>query len=633
MLKLLRVEANDFLSYGKLDLDITKYPLCQLVADNGAGKTNILTVITEALYGKNPRGYAKGELFNRNTAAIKYTISVTFSTPDGKFIATTVRNKAVAKVTLTKDGNDITQHTSKGTFAEIEKIIGLDYELFLQYVYQSSKFSTEFLTATPATRKQFLSKMLGLDAINEDIESVSSHIKDIKSKEISLRTNIRVAKAAIPAPAYETIIDSEELRACLDVVEAKYSQQLKEKATYELYIARKNELEFEVKIRSKKLKDLAEPIIGKEKPLPEQVEVNLVEYEEMKARLAVVSKQISDTTLQLATLDKKRNTLIKTKPSNSCHVCGSSLHNDDALRVHEESIFKLDTDIEKLREEYNELVLSKVELTRYVKEKEDTISKNAMYDKVKVYNDNLAIEYNNKLANYAITLAMLTDELVAVEAKLSELEVVNIPSSENFAEQRAELSKKIALADQSNRDLNKKITIEERLTELNAELSSYEKDIALSQILLDGLKTLLARTIDNGLRSLEISTNKYLTKFGSKASINFDEDDGKVLVKIGMRNGNEISIVNYYTLSTGQAARVSIATLLAMRDLLATSVNLLILDEVVGTLDSDGKESLIDILTGINGMNIFLVSHDWTHPLLEKIEVKTSPTGSYISYG
>ncbi|MCB1712367.1 MAG: AAA family ATPase, partial [Candidatus Riesia sp.] len=89
MLKLLQVEANDFLCYGKLSLDVTKYSLVQLVADNGAGKTNILSIITEALYGKNPRGYAKGELFNRNTNATKYSISVKFTKDGSTYIATT----------------------------------------------------------------------------------------------------------------------------------------------------------------------------------------------------------------------------------------------------------------------------------------------------------------------------------------------------------------------------------------------------------------------------------------------------------------------------------------------------------------------------------------------------------------
>lgn len=633
MLKLLRVKATDFLSYGNLDLDITKFSLCQLVADNGAGKTNILTVITEALYGKNPRGYAKGELFNRNVNATKFSISVLFETDEGVFLAETIRNKATAKVTLSKNGEDITQHTSKATFADIERIIGLDYELFLQYVYQSSKFSTEFLTATPATRKQFLSKMLGLDSINADIDAVSAFIKDTKTKENIVRANRRVTEATLPASAYDSVLDLQELRTCLDEVEDRYEQQLKQKATFDMFNVRKNELEFEVKIRSKKLRDLLEPSKPIAKPTIDKVDIDLISYEKVKGELAVVTKEITDTTLELGKLDRKLSANLKTKPSTSCHVCGSSLHNDNALKIHEASIAELEVEIETLRTNYNSLVITKSDLGKTIKDTDTLIASNKKADEVEVYNSNLEMAYKNSLDTYTSTLTRLTDDLVVVEEKLSLLETVELPSNENLAVKRAELSRKLALAEQSNKDLTKKIEVENQLKKLQLELDTLAKQVAVSQILLDSLKQLLARTIENGLRSLEISTNKYLVKFGSKAIINFDQDDNKVLVKVGVRSGSEITIVNYYTLSTGQAARVSIATLLAMRDLLASKVNLLILDEVVGTLDSEGKESLIDILTGIHGMNIFLVSHDWTHPLLEKIEVKTSPKGSFISYG
>lgn len=633
MLKLLRVKATDFLSYGNLDLDITKFSLCQLVADNGAGKTNILTVITEALYGKNPRGYAKGELFNRNVNATKFSISVLFETDEGIFLAETIRNKATAKVTLSKNGEDITKHTSKATFADIERIIGLDYELFLQYVYQSSKFSTEFLTATPATRKQFLSKMLGLDSINADIDAVSAFIKDTKTKENIVRANRRVAEATLPAPAYDSVLDLQELRTCLDEVEDRYEQQLKQKATFDMFNVRKNELEFEVKIRSKKLRDLLEPSKPIAKPTIDKVDIDLISYEKVKGELAVVTKEITDTTLELGKLDRKLSANLKTKPSTSCHVCGSSLHNDNALKIHEASIAELEVEIETLRTNYNSLVITKSDLGKVIKDTDTLIASNKKADEVEVYNSNLEMAYKNSLDTYTSTLTRLTDELVVVEEKLSKLETVELPSNENLAVKRAELSRKLALAEQSNKDLTKKIEVENQLKKLQLELDTLAKQVAVSQILLDSLKQLLARTIENGLRSLEISTNKYLVKFGSKAIINFDQDDNKVLVKVGVRSGSEITIVNYYTLSTGQAARASIATLLAMRDLLASKVNLLILDEVVGTLDSEGKESLIDILTGIHGMNIFLVSHDWTHPLLEKIEVKTSSKGSFISYG
>ena len=51
-------------------------------------------------------------------------------------------------------------------------------------------------------------------------------------------------------------------------------------------------------------------------------------------------------------------------------------------------------------------------------------------------------------------------------------------------------------------------------------------------------------------------------------------------------------------------------------------VNLLFLDEITGVLDDEGKEKLIEVLQEEENLNEFLISHDFTHPLIDKIHVK-----------
>ena len=87
-------------------------------------------------------------------------------------------------------------------------------------------------------------------------------------------------------------------------------------------------------------------------------------------------------------------------------------------------------------------------------------------------------------------------------------------------------------------------------------------------------------------------------------------------------NSKDIDIL---ALSGGERARVNVATLLAIRKLMqslsSSRINLLILDETVETLDVDGKEKLVEVLLTEEYLNTFLVSHGFTHPLLEKINV------------
>ena len=87
-------------------------------------------------------------------------------------------------------------------------------------------------------------------------------------------------------------------------------------------------------------------------------------------------------------------------------------------------------------------------------------------------------------------------------------------------------------------------------------------------------------------------------------------------------NGNSVDILS---LSAGELARVNTATLLAIRKLMSSisksQINILFLDEVTNVLDEQGKERLVEILLREENLNTYIVSHGWTHPLLEKIEV------------
>ena len=64
---------------------------------------------------------------------------------------------------------------------------------------------------------------------------------------------------------------------------------------------------------------------------------------------------------------------------------------------------------------------------------------------------------------------------------------------------------------------------------------------------------------------------------------------------------------------------------MAIRNLLSklggSNVNLLFLDEITGVLDDEGKEKLIEVLQLETNLNVFLISHDFTHPLIDKISI------------
>jgi len=124
------------------------------------------------------------------------------------------------------------------------------------------------------------------------------------------------------------------------------------------------------------------------------------------------------------------------------------------------------------------------------------------------------------------------------------------------------------------------------------------------------------------IKDLEVLINKYLIEMSDgRFNLAFVVSGDKLNIEL-LDGSNPISIT---ALSSGELARVNIATLLAIRNLMNTlsntKLNLLFLDEVTTVLDDEGKERLVEVLSKEKDINAFIVSHGWQHPLVDKIEV------------
>ena len=143
---------------------------------------------------------------------------------------------------------------------------------------------------------------------------------------------------------------------------------------------------------------------------------------------------------------------------------------------------------------------------------------------------------------------------------------------------------------------------------------------------------LLAYKIENLVKELEELTNHYLAELSDgRFTLEFVVSNDKLNVQI-TDNGN---IVDILALSSGELARVNTATLIAIRKLMSSisksQINILFLDEVINVLDETGREKLVEVLLG-EDLNTYVVSHGWTHPLLDKVEVVKSGNVSRLEH-
>ena len=219
------------------------------------------------------------------------------------------------------------------------------------------------------------------------------------------------------------------------------------------------------------------------------------------------------------------------------------------------------------------------------------------------------------------TTVLSEDDLQEQVSKLSE-EITNAKSvlqeviSEN--EKRERHNTRVGII------LEQTAEFQSQLNALQFELSSKEEHLAALETLKKAFSTngLLAYKIESLVKELEVMTNDYLAEFSDgRFSINFVVTNDKLNVEVS-DNGNIIDIL---ALSSGELARVNIATLVAIRKLMTSisrsQINVLFLDEVNQALDEQGKEKVVEVLLKEERLNTYLVSHGWTHPLLEKIEI------------
>jgi DNA repair exonuclease SbcCD ATPase subunit len=171
----------------------------------------------------------------------------------------------------------------------------------------------------------------------------------------------------------------------------------------------------------------------------------------------------------------------------------------------------------------------------------------------------------------------------------------------------------------------------EQLDKFKTDLESATVVLEDAQVLLAktevlasamGSKGLIAYKIESMVKVFEQLINKYLQVLADGVfALSFAVEDTKLVLNV--HKGEHI--VDIKSLSSGEFNRVNTATLLAVRKMMTSiskvDINLLFLDEVVSVLDTEGKDTLVELLLKENNLNSVVVSHGYTHPLAEVITV------------
>ena len=603
MIILQKLKWDNCFSYGENnEIDLSKSTLTQLVGTNGVGKSSIPLILEEVLFNKNSKNVKKADIANRYIGK-GYDISLDFSV-DSNLYTISVSRRATLKCKLTKEGEDISSHTASNTYKTLGNILGIDFKTFSQLVYQNTNASLQFLTATDTNRKKFLIDLLKLDDYVAYFEVFKEAVRTASSDITTSNAKI----ATIEKWLSDNILEDTNILSKMDLpFESEENQKLLRSYSRDLEnISESNKKINTNEILKKQLKD--------------------IDLHEAK-RLLALHPELQDTSQKLQAMGAWRsekmfeNTMIKkyedlTKLEDmDCPTCGSEIDTEFVermLKEHRERLEQCEVFAQK-----DQGLLKEIE-------EANEIHRNA--GKTIQDWENLYRSIDNKLPSTVTNKDDLDTKIVDLRQKIME--------------EREELQKVIDENERRERH-NTRIGIileqtEQFQSELDVHKSTLEKsesNLAILETLKKAFSTngLLAYKIESLVKELEILTNDYLAEFSDgRFAINFVVENDKLNVEVS-DNGNIIDIL---ALSSGELARVNIATLVAIRKLMASisrsQINVLFLDEVNQALDEVGKEKVVEVLLKEENLNTYMVSHGWTHPLLEKIEITKDENISYL---
>jgi len=587
MITLQKLKWSNCFSYGaNNELDLSDNTVTQIIGTNGMGKSSIPLIIEEALYNKNSKGIKKADIPNRYVND-GYNIHLSFKKDDDSYDVIIDRKSSI-KLQLLKNNEDISSHTATNTYKTLQEILGIDFKTFSQLVYQNTNTSLQFLTATDTNRKKFLIDLLHL----ENYVKLFELFKDEARKSVANLTTIEAKMATIEkwlsdnklsdtniAPLENIIIDTEEDEKALRSLQVEISN-----------ISEKNKKI----IKNNQFKEMLAAIDLEE--IKSITAVSKLSYDKLQGEFGAIRATVAGSEKLL----EKLNSL-----GDTCPTCEQSVDSEFKSSMIQAEKSKIDE-----AKERNAKIQSEIE---------DIKENNRQYErKARLQRDweDLYRGIDQSLPGTLLDKAKLEERATRIQGELERV--------------RAELSR-ISKENELKTRKNTRIqVIQEQTEEFSSQLKEAQLLLAEETAINSNLEVLkkafstnglLAYKIENLVKELEDLTNIYLAELSDgRFTLEFVVLNDKLNVQI-TDNGN---IVDILALSSGELARVNTATLIAIRKLMSSisksKLNILFLDEVINVLDDAGREKLVEVLLN-EDLNTYVVSHGWTHPLLEKIEV------------
>ena len=592
------LKFSNMFSYQKKEniINFNTSKITQLTAPNGSGKSSIALILQEILFSKNIKSIKKSDIVNRWSNSKEWWAELTFEIDDKKYLVKIERTGAKSSVFIKCGNKDLSEHKVLDTYKKIQELLGLDFNIFSQLTYQSSVDLLEFLKATDTNRKKFLINLFNLEKYLKIGETLKIKANAIDKQYLQAQAELKTIESFLNTTNIPEKINyievsktNEDMIKSLAILEKEveeYTQTCKKIDRNNLNIEERDNLTFNMSMKA-----------------PE-TDPN------MFSDLEKLNQEVTKAKLHKHNIEKS---LMNIDMSDTCYACGQKIDNTQSKQLHKD----LDNDL------YNTVIRieSLSEELEYAKEHVNSYQ----YDIEKYNKNQKTIEKFEQLTRMIDeTLATIHpnyDQLqhdLATTQKLVKADAIKIQDANNHNQQVGIHNAKVdALTEQKEDFLSRQTIIKSDIIKLSSKISNLN-------ILKKAFSTsgIVAFKLENLTKELELTINYYLSLLSDgqfQVSFRLDKEKLNIIVR---NNGIDTPIE---TVSGGEFSRIQTAILLAIRTLLSklggSSINLLFLDEITGVLDDEGKEKLIEVLSEEEDLNVFLISHDFTHPLIDKLSI------------
>ncbi len=185
----IRLQLRNFLSYGDnppQEIDLQGVHMAALVGNNGAGKSALLDAITWALFGKARSGNKQllRQGANEMSVTFEFEVEGQLYRVRRRFYRKSESHTAILEQRL--DGKKwrpiLTESKVKAVAEEIQRLLGMDYNTFINTVFMPQGRSGQFMNLDPSERRELLAQLLGLEAYEELAEKAREKFKTLSGQ-------------------------------------------------------------------------------------------------------------------------------------------------------------------------------------------------------------------------------------------------------------------------------------------------------------------------------------------------------------------------------------------------------------------------------------------------------------------